>query len=423
MGNDTQIRLRCVRCESEIDLQYQFLGCPLCESEVPVNLTLLNDYDRIGSQFKKSSLQTRPLSMWRYKEFMPLDDKNIISIGEGMTPLHRYRALGSQIGLENLYVKDETRNPTWSYKDRLASAGISMAVQSDANTVTVSSTGNHGAATAAYAAKAGLNCVVFTTTSPPPTMRTLMQVYGAKVVATPAPEDRWTLMDACVKQFGWIPMGNFHDPIIGSNPYGVEGYKSLAFEICEQLNWKAPDKVVMPVAHCDGFYGCWKGFKELFEIGLIERRPIMVAAEPYGPLKNALAKGIEIIETVPSHDTDCFSVAVDRTSYQGLRVLLESNGIAEVASDAEAQAMQLLSASMEGVYAEISSALALAVAKKLRDEEKIQPEEVVVAVLTSGGLKDPEATAELLPSVPLLEPSMSGLKEGLVAAYDFSIDE
>ncbi len=149
----------------------------------------------------------------------------------------------------------------------------------------------------------------------------------------------------------------------------------------------------------------------------------MVAAEPYGPLKNALAKGIEIIETVASHDTVCFSVAVDRTSYQGLRVLLESDGIADVASDAEAQAMQLLSASMEGVYVEVSSALALAVVKKLLDEDKIQPEEVVVAVLTSGGLKDPASTSELLPSVPLIEPSMTGLKEGLLAAYDFSIDE
>ncbi len=423
MGNNAHKGLQCVRCESEIDLQHQFLGCPLCSPENPANLTPTYDYSKIGNQFRKSSLQSRPSTMWRYKEFLPPEDENIISIGEGMTPLIRYTSIARELGLENLYIKDESRNPTWSYKDRLASAGVSMAVQSEASVVTVSSTGNHGAATAAYAAKAGLGCVIFTTTTPPPTMRTLMQVYGAKVVATPSPEDRWILMASCVENFGWVPMGNFHDPIIGSNPYGVEGYKTLAFEICEQLDWRAPDKVIMPVAHCDGFYGCWKGFKELFDLGLIESKPVMVAAEPFGPLKNALAKGIDYVESVASHDTVCFSVAVDRTSYQGLKVLLESKGIAEVASDTDAQMMQLLSASREGIYVEVSSALALAVAKKLRSEEKIQPDEVVVVVLTSGGLKDPSSTSKLLPGVPLIEPSMTGLKEGLLEAYDFVIDE
>ena len=423
MGNDAHKGLKCVRCESEVDLQYQFLGCPRCGPKYPANLTLTYDYSKIASQFRKSSLPSRPKTMWRYKEFLPAEDKNIISLGEGMTPLIRYTSIGGELGLENLYIKDESRNPTWSYKDRLASAGVSMAVQSEASAVTVSSAGNHGAATAAYAAKAGLECVIFTTTTPPPTMRTLMQVYGAKVVATPSPEDRWKLMASCVEKFGWVPMGNFHDPILGSNPYGIEGYKTLAFEICEQLDWKAPDKVIMPVAHCDGFYGCWKGFKELFELGLIEYKPAMVAAEPFGPLKNALAKGIDYVETVASHDTVCFSVAVDRTSYQGLKTLLESGGIAEVASDADAQAMQLLSASREGIYVEASSALALAVAKKLRSEGKIHPDEVVVVVLTSSGLKDPASTTKILPSVPLIEPSMMGLKEGLLNTYGFELDD
>jgi threonine synthase len=231
------------------------------------------------------------------------------------------------------------------------------------------------------------------------------------------------MMASCVEKFGWVPMGNFHDPIVGSNPYAVEGYKTLAFEICEQLDWKAPDKVIMPVAHCDGFYGCWKGFTELFKLGLIEKKPAMVAAEPFGPLKNALAKGLDYVEAVTSHDTVCFSVAVDRTSYQGLKVLLESEGLAEVASDADSQAMQLMSASREGIYVEASSALGLAVAKKLRNEGKIQPDEVVVVVLTSGGLKDPSSTSKLLPRVPLIEPSMMGLKEGLYNTYSFDLDD
>jgi len=361
--------------------------------------------------------------MWRYGEFLPPEPEYVVSIGEGWTPLIRSSRLGPALGFVELYIKDESRNPSWSYKDRLASAGVSMAVQTGARVVTVSSTGNHGAATAAYAAKAGINSVIFTTTSPPPTMRTLMQAYGAKVVATPMPDDRWKVMSACVEKFGWVPMGNFHDPILGSNPYGVEGYKTIAFEICEQLGWRAPDKVVMPVAHCDGLYGCWKGFQDFFRLGLIENTPVMVAAEPFGPLKNALNKKIDYIEPVRSHPSVCFSVATDRTSYQGLKALLESGGHAEIASDEDAQSMQIRLAHEEGIYVEASSALSLAVASKLLGEGIIQADEVVVVVLTSSGLKDPASTSELLPSVPLIEPNIDSLLKSLSEVYSFSFNE
>jgi len=411
--------LKCLRCGTEYPPGRLFHGCPKCQGNKASNLTPVYDYDQIKRAFRKELLPERPPTMWRYWEFLPPDKENVVSIGEGMTPLVKCSSLGKKLGLEHLYVKDESRNPTWSYKDRLASPGVSMAVQFEAEVVTVSSTGNHGAATAAYAARAGLDCVIFTVEDPPVTMRTLMQSYGAKVVATPTGRDRWKLMDPCVEKFGWIPMGNFTDPIIGSNPYGVDGYKTIAFEICEQLGWRAPDKVVMPVAYCDGLYGCWKGFEEFFELGLIDSKPQMIAAEPFGPLKNALAKGLDYVERVPARPTVCFSVGADQSSYQGLKALLDSGGSAEVASDKEAQDMQLELAASEGIYVEASSVLALSVVKNLRDEGRINEDETVVVVLTSSGLKDPASTYELLPKVPLVQPNMDEFREILAQVYGY----
>jgi threonine synthase len=413
--------LRCLRCGAEYPAGKLFRGCAKCRGDKVSNLTPTYDYDKIKQVFRKESLSERTPTMWRYREFLPADDENVVSIGEGMTPLVKCSSLGKKLGLGNLYVKNESCNPTWSYKDRLASSGVSMAVQFGAQVVTVSSSGNHGAATGAYAARAGLDCVIFTIAAFPMTMRTLMQSYGAKVVVAPNPRDRWTLMDACVEEFDWFPMGNFTDPAIGSNPYGVDGYKTIAFEICEQLGWRAPDKVVMPVAHGDGFYGCWKGFEEFFELGFIDSKPQMIAAEAFGPLKNALAKDLDYVEKVPSGPTVCFSVGTDQAPYQALKTLLDSDGSAEVASDEEVMRMQLELAASEGIYGEASSVLTLAVVKELRDEGKIDENETVIAVLTSSGLKDPASTHKILPEIPVVQPNVDALRAGLAQAYGYTL--
>jgi len=174
-------------------------------------------------------------------------------------------------------------------------------VASGARVITISSTGNHGASTAAYAARAGLPCVIFTLASVPETMKALMQAYGAAVVACPTSESRWQLMREGVERLGWYPTSGFVTPPIGSNPYGIEGYKTIAWEIAEDLGWTAPAVVVVPSAYSDGLYGVWKGWTELQTVGLVKDAPRMVAAEPFGPLANALEPRGAISRCITGH--------------------------------------------------------------------------------------------------------------------------
>lgn len=413
--------LRCIRCGAEYPVQRMSRGCLKCAGEKRSNVFCTYDYEQIARTLSKDSLSRRAPTMWRYKEFLPPDEDHIVTLGEGMTPLVKCTNLGKKIGLSNLYVKDESRNPTWSFKDRLASSSISMAVQFGAGVVTASSSGNHGAATAAYAARAGLDSVIFTIQAFPMTMRTLMQAYGAKVVAAPTPRDRWKLQQACEDEFGWYSNHDVVYPTVGYDPYGQDGYKTIAYEICEQLGWRAPDKMVVPVGAGGSFFGSWRGFSEFRDLGFVDTTPQMIAAEVFGPLKHALAKGLDHVEPVRGGSTVAFSVGMDFSTYQSLKVLLDSGGIAETASDEEITQMQLQLASIEGIYAEAAGVLPLAVIRKLREMGKIDEDETVVALVTSGGLKDPATTQEYLPDIPLVEPNLDALRKGLAEAYGYRL--
>jgi threonine synthase len=415
--------LKCLRCGTEYPIQRMSRGCPECRGDNRSNVACTYDYAGIERVFSKDLLSQRAPTMWRYREFLPPEEENIVSLGEGMTPLVKCTSLGTRLGLKNLYVKDESRNPTWSFKDRLASSSVSMALQFGANVITASSSGNHGAATAAYAARAGLDSVIFTVQAFPMTMRTLMQAYGAKVVAAPTPRDRWRLQQAGEEEFGWYSNHDIVYPAVGYDPYGQDAYKTIAFEICEQLGWRAPDKMVVPVGAGGSFFGSWLGFGQFSDLGFVEGKPQMIAAEVFGPLKNALSNGLDHVEVVPGGSTVAFSVGGDVSTYQALKVLLDSGGIAETASDDEIMDMQLELASSEGIYGEASGVLTLAVIKKLREMGKIDEDEVVVALVTSGGLKDPATTQRYLPEIPVVEPDLDALRKGLAEAYGYLLPE
>ncbi len=189
----TLTALECLRCRAVYDDQRLFTGCPRCAREsVNVNLSVVLDHGALGP-LTPASFPATPRSLWRFRQLLPLGDAEPVSLGEGATPLVHLQRLGRRLGLPRLYAKDESQNPTWSYKDRLCSLAVTHAVATGARVITISSTGNHGASTAAYAARAGLPCVIFTVASVPDTMKTLMQAYGAAVVACPTSESRWTL--------------------------------------------------------------------------------------------------------------------------------------------------------------------------------------------------------------------------------------
>ena len=420
-GSSRLLALRCIRCGTEYPVGPMFKGCPSCLSRgLPTNLTVVYDLEQIRRRFDPKRLDGRPRTIWRYAEFLPAEPENAVSIGEGMTPLLPVPRLAKHLGIRNLLVKDESRNPTWSFKDRLASSAVSMAKQMGASVVTGSSSGNAGSATAAYSARAGIPCVMFTTQQFPLTMRVQMAVYGTKMIATPTIQDRWRMVEACVDSWGWFPVTVFVYPLVGSNCFGIEGYKSVAFELVEQLG-RVPDHIVMPVGAGDAFYGTWKGFTEYRELGFIDTLPTMVAAEVFGPLENALAKNLDHVEEVPWGPTPAISVGLNTSAYQALAVLRESGGSARSPSAEEMIAMQRELAETEGIYAEVSSVISLCVAKKLVDEGKIGDDDLVVAFLTSGGLKDPETTAKHLPAIPLIEPNLDALRSALEGTYGFAV--
>src|SRR5699024_6835190 len=222
--------IKCINCGRITDERNIFNKCPECTKKgYAVNYSVEYDYNKLERDINW------PISgkgIWKYKSFFAIKGEiEPVTLMEGDTPLIHVKKLGEYLDLKNLYIKDETRNPTWSYKDRLCSVAITRAKQDGAKVITISSTGNHGASAAAYAAAADIPCVIFTVPTVPETMKTLMQSYGAYVIAVPKPENRWEIMQKCVKEFGWTPISGYVSPPIGSNPYGIDGYKSLSFEI------------------------------------------------------------------------------------------------------------------------------------------------------------------------------------------------
>lgn len=412
--------IKCLNCEQEYEELPLFEGCPNCKSETfSSNLILLYDYVKMKKNVSETLFHQPFKGLWSFKELLPVKEENIVTLHEGGTPFLK-STLGKEWGVENLYLKDETRNPTHSFKDRLAAVSISKAKELGANTVVVSSTGNHGAATAAYAAKAGLECIIFTTKAIPKAMNVLMQVYGAKVVALSESFERWTIMKKCIDQFNWFPISNYVYPPVGSNFYGIEGYKTIAFEICADLEWKVPDKVVVPTAYGDGLSGIWRGFKELFHLGVIDRLPEMIAVEMMGSLKNTLDYQQNSIKPMKRKPTIAYSMGTPISTFQALKSIRESKGQAIVAEDKDLINMQIKLA-QTGIYAEASSVASLVAIKKMSEQQQINHGEVVVSLITSTGLKDYKVTRNNLRDIPIIEPNIGSLKRELANGYDYKL--
>ena len=378
-----------------------FGGCPRCrEAGVAANLTVEYDLAPLAG-ISPDSFPPTSRGLWRFAGLLPVRPARPVTLDEGATPLVHLERLGARLGLPKLYAKDETRNPTWSYKDRLCALAVNHAVAIGARVITISSTGNHGASTAAYAARAGLPCVIFTLASVPDTMKVLMQAYGAAVVECPTSESRWALMRQGVETLGWYPTSGFVMPPVGSNPWGIEGYKTIAYEVAEGLAWTAPDLVVVPSAYSDGLYGIWKGWSELAQLGLVKQAPRMIAAEPFGPLANALERNLAAPETVEATGPSvAFSIASRYGTYQGLTALRDSGGAGVRITDEGIFEAQRALGREEGLFVEPSSATALTAVMQLAARREVDPNKTIVLVLTSSGLKDPAASRAWLPTVP-----------------------
>ncbi|WGD51144.1 pyridoxal-phosphate dependent enzyme [Bradyrhizobium sp. CB1650] len=323
-----------------------------------------------------------------------------MTLGEGGTPLVRLQRVARDLGLKELFVKDESRNPTSSFKDRLSTVAVTHAVQLGVKTVATASSGNAGASLAAYAARAGLRCVVVAAEGAAGPMLTQIRKLGAQLVLLKRTEDRWPLLRAGMALEGWLATSPRTAPVVGSLPVGVEGYKTIAYEIAADLG-RAPDWVVLPVAYGDALSGVAQGFADLLESGVIDRLPRLVAAEAHGSLLFSMRNGDDAVcaATIEEAALDK-SVDTAQSAYQALKALRETDGLVIRVGNEGLIAAQELLAHHEGLFLELASVMPLVALRQLVRAGTVLPSQTVVCLGTAAGWKDSDvSTRELEPLI------------------------
>src|SRR3954468_6949993 len=409
--------LACVRCSARYPVDHYAQDCPACRARgAPANLTVA--YDSVpGIGTDRDAIRRDRGSMWRWHRFLHASADEAVTLGEGNTPL----LPAPSLGLGEVWIKDESRNPTWSFKDRLGSGALTMAKKFGAKVIASRSSATPGAAAAAYAAKAGIPCVVFTFVGSAGPLVLQMRAYGAMVVKVNDKADRWRLQTLGVREFGWYPTSPFFGPVVGSNPYGMEGYKTIAYEIAEAFDWNPPDWCVLPVCYGDALYGMWKGFEDLKGLGWPQRTPRFVAAEVSGSLSAAMASGDAMPPEVPRNAPSiATSIGAAQATVQGLDVLRRSRGAAVTIGDDDLRRWVVPLAGKEGLWPEASSAAPFAAIEHLRAQGTIKPNERCVALLTAAGLKDPGPIEQALPEPPLVSGGLPELMAALRNSYGFN---
>ncbi len=406
---DTQW-LQCVRCGARHAIGIYAFGCPTCLAqgrEGPLDFGV-DVADGVPAGFQAAWDAGPKHNIWRYGDLLPAAD-DPLSLDEGGTPITFLDDLSAELGL-NVYVKNETMNPTWSFKDRHAAVNLTMARQHGYTKVVASSTGNAGQAVAAYAALAGLRALVIGYPSSSELLRRVMQIHGAAVVTMPKSEIGG-MMRELVEHHGWLPVGS-SDPNPLASPYGVTGYKTIGYEIASALG-KAPDTVLVPTGGGDSLYGVWRGLIDLRDMGLIDRLPRMVGCqtEATHPLLHALSHNRHEIEVQPEPVSLATSIIEGRCGVHTLQALYASGGTATAVSEAELrQAIRLMAG--RGFFFESASLATIASLLRLHGEGYFRPGETVVCVITGSGVKWPDVINQVAPAAPHLEqPSVAALAD------------
>ncbi len=417
-------RLRCTHCNQTYPLDPLWEGCPACQrADFVYPLSVEYDQEAQARAASKAMFDA-PGGVWRFDPLLPVAGDRKITLEEGRTPLLSCAKLAETAGIGHLLVKDESRNPTWAHKDRACAVAVSDALTRGARVVTMSSSGNHGISAAAYAARAGLECVIFVMASAPLVARTVIQSFGGIVVATDM-FGRWRLMAEGVRRYGWYALGSWTPTAYTGNPYGLEGYKTIAYELCQQLDWQPPDYVVVPTAGAEVLFALYRGFADMQRLGWIDRLPRLVAAEPAAgaPMFHALEAGLDYIPKVNAGPTIATSIGASVGSYRGMVAIRETDGLDVALGEDEIRHAYRQLSRQEGLFVEPSSAAAVAGALQMAREGRVGRDHTVVCLSTSSGLKDPQTAAEGLAEVPVIEPDFERFLGAVRNAYGINLDE
>ena len=348
---------------------------------------MLYDYERIRKQFDRSTLAVnRNFTIWRYRPLLPIEDSfPVPPLTVGWTPIYDCPRLAAEFGIKQLLIKDDGRNPTASFKDRPSALAVVKAREAGATIVTTASSGNAGSALAGMCASVGMESVIFVPSYAPPAKIAQLRVYGAKVVLVDGSyDDAYDLCLAAGLRYGWYQRNT------GYNPYTVEGKKTAAFEIGEQMNWEVPDKVFVGVGDGNVISGLWKGFNDLHRLGLIDHLPQMIGVQAEGasPIVDAV-NGDGVVRISPAMTVaDSINVGKPRDATRAIRAMRESGGCGiKVSDDQIISAIGRLARST-GVFVEPAGASPFAGFIKECEEVTIKRDERVLLMLTGNGLKD-----------------------------------
>ena len=378
--------IECTSCKKIFSKNKILKLCP----EPECGKVLFPKYDLDQKKSKKfiDDLKNREPNMWRYKEFLPVNyEENIVSLGEGFTPILEAKNLKNELGIKKLLIKDESLNPTASFKARGLSAAVSKAKELGIKKFSIPTAGNAGGALSAYAAKAGLESYVFMPNDAPLANKIEVQYFGAKLELIDG-----YINDAGKKSIEISSELNLFDVSTLKEPYRVEGKKTMGYEIAEQLNWDLPDNIIYPTGGGTGIIGIWKAFKELSEIGMINSKlpkMICVQADGCSPVVDAYLNGKKNAELFNNPKTIAAGMRVPIAvgDYLIIDSVLESKGTALKINDKEMISGVNKMSSMEGIFCAPEGGSILSATIKLIDSNFIKPNESVLLLNTGSGYK------------------------------------
>ena len=393
--------LKCRECGRE----YPLTATHVCEFDFGP-LEVAYDYERIKQSLTRAALATRPKSMWRYRELLPIAGEPTVGSQAGFTPLVKADRLAKKLGIRELWIKNDAVNfPTLSFKDRVVSVALSRSRELGFETVACASTGNLANAVSAQAASAGLKAYVFIPSDLEQSKILNSLIYGANVIGIKGHYDEVNRLCAEIAgKFGWAFVN------VNMRPYYAEGSKSMAYEIAEQLGWRTPQHTVIPMASGSLLTKIHKGYQELAKVGLIsDTEPKIYGAQATGcsPISAAQKAGLDFFKPVkPDTIAKSLAIGTPADGFYALRVMRETGGAAEDVTDDEIREAIKLLAETEGIFTETAGGVTLGVAKKLIASGKIPREDSVVVCVTGNGLKTLDAVEKIVGKPREIKPSL-----------------
>ena len=398
---------RCTICGKVVPARPDTTTCPHCGGILDIEY----DYDYIRSKLTREILLERQeRTMWRYMELLPVEGIGTRPrLRVGCSPLYKADALGKILGLKNLWIKDDGQNPTASLKDRASAMAVVKAEEAGRTIIACSSTGNAASSLAGNAAAAGMSTFIFVPSRAPKGKVAQLMMFGATVILVEGSyEDTFRISAEAIDRWGW------YNRNAAINPYLMEGKKTVSLEIAEQLSFRMPDYVAISVGDGCTIGGVWKGFKDLYAAGLIDRLPRIISVQASGccPINTAAAAGT--MEWVPQEENtlaDSIAVGVPRNPVKALRAISESNGVVVNVSDEEIMEAMRLLGRHAGVFAEPAGAAGTAGVKKAVEMGLIEKDASVVSVVTGNGLKDVNNAIRAAGEPMSIRPDMDHLLE------------